>query len=858
MTKSGSFARFAALSLLAASAASCSDPTPPVTRFRLIDAVIAGTATQDGTRAQATSEEPARALLSGRAGILAKTRGARHEGTFVHTLLRSAGAGVEDDEQSGVLTVCTAHVRAGVAVRIRATLSRDRRPGDLFFALDLNAPVDPATLADPARLQILIQDHRPFLRTILPVDGDREGDGNDGDDGDGDIDDKEIAFETSLPPGRAKELLILIASFDGPDHAAEDALISLRPLTQAELWDLRSERLARNAARVAVGPVTWEAIVLEPGEGLRVPVPAGFHGGNFRCDIAIDSDGPAALIATVHLNDAEMPSGATALRSPRDDRESRRFDLRIPESESIGSLTLRVRAEGPTPQTVGGARALFCRPVLLSKDAVSRPLDERRPDVVLISLDTVRADHLHAYGAEPDTSPNLTRLAPSTARFQDASSAAPWTLPSHVSMLSGLYPDRHGAHGPASRISPRTRLLADLLRAEGYETAAFTGGGYVNAEFGFARGFERYASVDPAWPPRDLIGDPNQAAPNHGAPSQGGAMAAMAHQTSRSRADLLDWIEDEPAAPRFLFVHTYAAHNYAAPADDLRAVGASEDDVAALARAPIDAAAVAKILRDHEGARADIDADIEADIEAETVAIRRRARLAYDATLRIADRLVGDIVTALERAGRLDQTLLIITSDHGEELFERGGIGHGQSLHQEQLHVPLLIRGPGVSAGVYDEVVSLVDLVPTVLDRLGLPATVGDGRSLAPLLRGAGIEPRAVLARGNRRNLVHRAIRGARRKLIAVDQTDGSVQRFLFDLKDDPAETRSLYDEDGDAAQRMEHAMNGLVQALRARAAVDDADSFGSSRWIAPTEGAGLSDDLARELRELGYLGSDS
>lgn len=315
----------------------------------------------------------------------------------------------------------------------------------------------------------------------------------------------------------------------------------------------------------------------------------------------------------------------------------------------------------------------------------------RPPDVVLFSVDTLRRDALRAFDPNAQPLAQLDTLAAESQRFTQAVAVASWTLPSHASMLTGLYPDHHGATDPRVQLSPDVRTLAELMQQRGYETIGITEGGYLNHKYGFARGFERYDDREPQTPP-----------------------GAAALRTACDEA--IDAIRERTdARPLFLFLQTFAVHDY------FRLRKGTPEQLDAPPK--LGAVAYLACLRGAEKCDAATWQDL---------------RALYDAEVRNLDRCVGGLREALVAAGRWDTTLLIVTSDHGEGFDpEHGRIHHGGRLQEDVVRVPLLARVPGVAGRDVAAPASSIDLLPTLAELVGADAIAGlDGRSLAPWLRG--------------------------------------------------------------------------------------------------------------------------
>lgn len=307
-----------------------------------------------------------------------------------------------------------------------------------------------------------------------------------------------------------------------------------------------------------------------------------------------------------------------------------------------------------------------------------------QPNVILISLDTVRADFLHLYGSPYETSPNLEAVAERGFVFTRAISQAPWTAPSHTSILTGLYPRTSGSlryvqEGP--RGWTRGRSLSETLSEVGYATVAFTAGGATSPRYGFSRGFDTFDVTRPR--PR-------------------GSCGATEVETISRKAR--EWIAAHSDLPFLMFAHTYEAHwPYCSPAFLPRWT------------------------------------------PREMLMPSKDKSLRYAGDVLAADRLVGAIHDALVEAHLEGETLLVVTSDHGEDLGE--GLpeeawieeGHGFALTERQLWVPLVLRLPESNGQrePLDWQVRLVDITPTIVDFLGVDTTERyDGRSLLPMIFG--------------------------------------------------------------------------------------------------------------------------
>ncbi len=373
------------------------------------------------------------------------------------------------------------------------------------------------------------------------------------------------------------------------------------------------------------------------------------------------------------------------------------------------------------------------------------PPDDGGVNVLLLSVDTLRADHLSCYGYERPTSPAIDQLARGGALFESAWSPSSWTLPAHMSLLTGLYPSFHklekaGIIGNI-RLSDSVPMLTELLQAAGYTTAGFSAHGYMSAEWGFDRGFDFYGSY----------------------------VTDARRQSDR----LLLWLEwhafhvSRGLVPPsfFLFAHYLDPHGKSKSRRFMNDVRPGDPGY----------------------------------------------RIAfYDSAIHFADAQLKRVFDALQDAGWAESTLVILVSDHGEELGEHGSFGHKSTLYRESLRVPLVIRYPRVIEAdqTVEAPASLLDILPTVLDLVGLEPPAGlQGTSLWPYIRQKG-RPSKNPA-GNGRPLfaeLHpvkfdagydffsKSIQVGQHKLIRSYFKDGRVKSELYDLSKDPGEKLNLYD----------------------------------------------------------------
>jgi len=358
--------------------------------------------------------------------------------------------------------------------------------------------------------------------------------------------------------------------------------------------------------------------------------------------------------------------------------------------------------------------------------------DSNPPNLLLVTLDTTRADRIGCYGHAAAATPHLDRLALEGARFEKAIAVSPVTLPSHASLLTGQYPPRHGVRLNGDfRLPPDGETLAEHLERQGYATAAVVGAYVLSSDFGIAQGFAVYDE------PREEGSTP----PEGRAVRYHPIVERPAAEVSDAALALLAGQLEEPF---FLWIHYFDPHGEYAPPEPF------------------------------------------AD---------RFAESPYDGEIAYVDAELGRVFDALRSNGRLDRTLVAVTADHGESLGEHGENTHGLFVYEATVRVPLLLRFPGlVMAGIRsDRLVSGVDLAPTLLDLLDLPPMAEvEGVSFAAAARGETLPPREPVYSEAELPLraygwapLH-ALRSGTHKYVEAPR------RELYDLTTDPAESRNL------------------------------------------------------------------
>ena len=457
-----------------------------------------------------------------------------------------------------------------------------------------------------------------------------------------------------------------------------------------------------------------------------------------------------------------------------------------------------------------------------SIEIVTRVLDRLHVprNLILISMDTVRADRLGCYGNPEPLTPNLDRFAAECTRFSRAYSTSNFTLPSHASLFTGLDPIVHGAHPSEKKATIRgLPTVATMLADSGYLCVGFTGGGYVGPAFGFDEGFDRYCVLDTLLSPENVR---RQLKPKRFEESYN-----LALREGWGLSNVIRWIEDHRDHRFFLFFHTYRAHDYC-PSPESAARFAAD---------------VAPPMAMEQRRRFGRQAGVEARGTAELESLARY----YDATVHDLDQGIGELLDALRAADLLERSVVVVTADHGEAFFEHDEMFHRGGLYDELTRIPCLIRVPGAAADVVQDPVSLVDLGPTMLDLVGAPPLHGvQGRDLAGYW-GSGIPrpgPEPVLAHDFRKRdyFEHAMVNGSVKLILRAG--DGRPSPAVYDLAEDPGEQHDLWSRRSREAEQLDAELARRVSDLRERL---------RETWVDRGDGE-FDSDVVEELRALGYL----
>lgn len=418
----------------------------------------------------------------------------------------------------------------------------------------------------------------------------------------------------------------------------------------------------------------------------------------------------------------------------------------------------------------------------------------KRPNIILITLDTTRADHLSCYGYKRQTSPNLDLLAKESVLYTRAIATSSWTLPSHASIFTGKFTTSHGArkdpngpliltdaiHGPqewqkqrARGLSKNELTLARILRENGYVTAAVVGGPWMKKIFGLNEGFDFYDDA--------------------------GITSYNGRPASQITSGAINWIEKSLGKKFFLFLNYFDPHFPFEPPEGFATAFLPKN----------------KRIDDYWYTRTAL----------------------YDAEILYMDHYIGKLIQNIKANNLYENTLIIVTADHGELLGEHGKVLHGNDLYQEEIHVPLMVRYPGteVPSTRKDTPVQLLDIFALILDRLGLKLPEGIQ---------AGVPPQVghpILSETY--PLPTLSSEGSWRAIFEGDFKfiwNSKGHHMLFDCRNDPFENINLIWQHPQQAQRMEARLNNYLMKLPAPGPAQPARE--------------LDSDTKKALKSLGYV----
>ncbi|MDH5672210.1 MAG: sulfatase-like hydrolase/transferase [Myxococcales bacterium] len=609
--------------------------------------------------------------------------------------------------------------------------------------------------------------------------------------------------------------------------------------------------------------------LLKPGENLlqlRV-VRTGSARGVPKAGLAIDwialgpgagAEGAQAELSPPALTDLlDGEPGAGRLRIPAG--HSLAYSFEVPKGAELrgllragdgakpgAELGLLVERDGAPPQPLGGQAAVEAeRPlrhslaqyagqivrltlsakagdVVLKAPALvvpARGAARKQPppvkNVVVVLVDTLRADKLSPYSPETRVkTPGLTTFLKTAAVMKNARTQENWTKPSVATLLSSLLPWEHNAVTGDAKVPQSVELLPELLRKRGFYTGSFIANGYVSDKFGFKQGWHTY---------RNYIREGRRTKAQYVA------------------ADVLDWLDSRPKdKPFLLYMHTIDPHVPYRPPTSF--VSMYDEPYSG----KVDFSNTATLLE---------------KIKVGSVALQDRDKryleALYDAEISYHDVHFAAVMEGLEKRGLADETMVVVTADHGEEFWDHGSVGHGHSVYDELLHVPLIVRIPGLTEGkqVVEDSVGLVDVMPTILEALGqeVPEHLS-GRSFLPELRGQ--RPSAPRTAVSGFMTGWRTLSVGRLKFIQRTLKDV----WLYDVESDPSEKKDLA-ESHPIALRYARGMLGLTLAEQERGSQPSQAQPSEAKPRAPKrkhrqEKTTIDAETEAQLRALGYVGA--
>lgn len=585
----------------------------------------------------------------------------------------------------------------------------------------------------------------------------------------------------------------------------------------AEKEILRDEGIGENPLllkkKMKIGPVEINAILASPSSRFRFSVPISPR-SQFEVTYGIRRDGGleegqakertvqfSAVLSVGETRNILLNKTLTLTREKTLEFNYKKVDLSQYTGQKV-TITLVTRGDED-------AIACWFNPVIYSSKDSTR-------NVILISLDTLRPDHLGCYGYPRDTSPHMDSLAEDSALFVNTFASSPWTLPSHVSLLTALNCINHQVTRPDDKMDPSIVTLADLIGTKDFFLSAITGGGYVSGLYGFSKGFESYHVAGE-------VNDPDSA--------------------ETAARDALGFIDRHKDKDFFLFLHTYQIHNpYLSPPE------------------------YAGYYLGEEAGRKQInlnDLELYGKNRFMPLSDEERQNLIdlYDGEIRYTDDvLIKPLVEKLKSLGLYDNTMIILLSDHGEEFYEHKSWVHTHSLYNETIKIPLIIKffNSQYSGTRIDSYVRLVDVMPTILEALAIDYSdhYMDGESVCNLLENDGqpdvervflSELDSGVTGGVPRKT---AVNKQRHKLILNEpylEEDLEYLRYppprldrleVFDLSEDPEELINRIEDDPELARR-------LMKFLE--------EHYVRNKKVAKGK-AEVSEEILEQLKALGYI----
>lgn len=452
---------------------------------------------------------------------------------------------------------------------------------------------------------------------------------------------------------------------------------------------------------------------------------------------------------------------------------------------------------------------------------------ELPPNVLLISIDMLRPDHLSCYGYPRTTSPNIDRLAAEGVLFENHFSSSSWTLPAHAAMFTSLPDSLHGCSDTDKKLCDQAVTLADRFARMGYATAGFFSGPYLHPAFGLGRGFQTY--VDCCSNKDELDTQP----PSKWAMDEHAMKTSHKDVTSPTvYSAVKSWFEKrDQARPFFMFVHLWDPHfDFIPPA-------------------PYDKQFDPEYTGTMTGENFFFNPAIKNGMDRRDL---EHIVALYDGEIAWTDSYIGKIRADLEQAGILENTVIAITSDHGTEFFDHGDKGHRKTLYDEVIRIPLILRFPAKlpERRLVSEQSRMIDLGPTLIALAGFQAPQDMmGESLRPFIEGQSDAH-------NRRAMsdiqsVGRNMRSVRTLQWKFIDDMGLDTFYYFDLKSDPREKKALREPESEQCKKLQASYLQEAAAMQAYVAQHRNTCVGTATQSTPPE------DVKRQLRQTGYIGNE-
>ncbi|MAW63997.1 MAG: hypothetical protein CL473_08470 [Acidobacteria bacterium] len=637
--------------------------------------------------------------------------------------------------------------------------------------------------------------------------------------------DEAWALSTPLEPGEELRHYRLLTTDNRPSSAIRHIFVRPSDVVDAT-FELASVRLVFDQEHLVETPsgVSWrglsdvfhESIITKVPEAMRFPVTVPTEGW-LDLSVGTMEATPTTFRVEAVLNgtdDVQVLMEHTVTTPDRWERTP--VDLTALAGQDV-MLSLALNAER------SGAIGLWGSPVIRSRQPAA-------PGVILVVADTIRPDHLGAYGYSRNTTPTLSRLAADGARFDDVVAQATWTKVSTPSILTSLYPRSHGVTDVPDRLPSAALTLAEAYRAAGYATLSFSSVSFTGAATNLHQGFEEV----------------------HEAGSRTGTNRSKSAREFVDR--LLPWIELHRHVPFFVFLHVFDPHSPFEPRPPYNTVWADptgrethEERVAAV-RSQIDS----PFLRGQVmPTQAELDAS---GVDVEAFMSYRRDW--YDGSILGMDAEIGRLVQQLDQLALRDRVVVAFIGDHGEEFLEHGSSWHGETVYAEVTRVPLIIRAPGkiLPGRRVDETVRTIDLMPTLLELtdLSAPETL-QGQSLLPLIYGGDtpwVSPPAVSEEHTRagngtadRHASYALVLDGWRLIHNVVRKDNEPEFELYRDQEDPLNQTDVANDHPEIVRR-------LAAALERWRARSDAARLPRDAELLRT----LSTQERERLRSLNYV----